>query len=454
MISLAPPKKVSTFFKTDYCNFSSYDNQRKIASLIDGVKNSGRKIILASKSINMTKDIKVSNFANMVALTSNYIHGPTSLEDVAVNMTQQFTGTNNLSWFSPQANFGTRLLPVASATRYIFLRETPWLSTIYNKEDDVILEPQIFEGGRVEPKFYVPIIPMLLVNGSTGTTPGFKQAILPRDVKKIINHLKDYCQDKPLTKHWEIPSWNGFKGTVKQGITSKQWLVDGIAVIKNTSTVEVVELPYDYTQKKYVGILNDLEDVKAITSYQNLCDTKKDIPLFQLKFERKNLDGLTPEKLIALLKLRTTVSETYFAYNEFGRIEEFEGIGQIMERYISVRESYYEKRKARQLLDLEVEKNIIISRIAFVGLVVSRTLKLESATDDEIAACLSSNSIVKVEGGYDYLLSMAIRSITPIGKEQLEKKLIDKQAEIDLLRTTSVKQIWLQELKILERKIS
>jgi len=453
MISLAPKKTVSGFFKVDYCNFSSYDNQRKIASLIDGVKNSGRKIILASKKINMSKDIKVSNFANMVALESNYIHGPTSLESVTVNMAQQFTGTNNLSWFSPQSNFGTRLLPEASATRYIFLRETKWLSSIYNKEDDAILAPQIFEGGAVEPKFFVPIIPMLLVNGSTGTTPGFKQVILPRDVNKIIEHLKAYCQSKPDV-NWQTPSWNGFKGTVKQGVTPKQWIVDGIVEIKNTSTVDVTELPFDYTQKKYVEILDELEESKIITSYQNLCDTKKDIPLFQIKFERKNLDGKTQEQLIQILKLRTTVSETYFAYNELVRIEEFDGIDSIMNRYIQVRELYYEKRKKQQLKDLEFEKNVIIGRIAFIDLVIARELKLESASDTEIETCLNSKSITKVEGSYDYLLSMAIRAITPVGRVQYEKKLTEKQLEIDTLLSTEVKQIWLQELKLLERKIS
>jgi len=446
------PKNVSGFFRKDYCNFASYDNQRKIASLIDGLKNSGRKVIFSTRHINIAKDMKVSVFANATSLDSKYIHGPTALEDVITNMTQQFTGSNNISWFSPQSNFGTRLLPAASSSRYIFLRETELTEMIYNRLDDMVLKPQLFEGDQVEPKFYVPIIPMLLINGSLGTTPGFKQYIFPRNPKTIISHLKSYCQDgKPV--NWNIPYWNGFKGKVIKGVTDKQWIMEGVLEIKNTSTIEITELPLGYTQKKYCAILDDLEKDKIITSYQDLCDTKKDIPHFVIKMERKNLEGKTVPEMIKLLKLQTTMSETYFAYNEFGKIEEFQNIDEIMDRYIKVRLEYYGLRKIKQLQKLENELDIIKGRIKFINLIITKSIVIDKLKDSEIGDILSNNKIVTVDDSYEYLLSMAIRSLTPERQEALGKNKLSKEVEIETLRSTTEKSLWLQELKALEKKL-
>lgn len=446
-------KTISGFFKKDYCNFSSYDNQRKIASLMDGLKNSGRKIIFSTKNIGVAKDIKVSTFANMVALDSNYIHGPISLEGVLVNMAQRFTGSNNLSWFSPQSNFGTRLLPKASAGRYIFLREATYLSTLYNKADDLILENQVFEGARVEPKFYIPIIPVLFVNGNLGTTPGFKQLILPRDPNKIIKYLKETCQNKATDNSWVMPYWNGFRGTVKQGATSKQWIIDGVFEIKNTSTVEITELPVNYTQSDYVKVLDELEDNKLISSYQDLSDTKKDIPHFVVKMERKKLEEHGEESLIKLLKLRTTVSETYFAFNEENKIQEFEDVNEMMAQYIRVREDHYEKRKVAQLEIMKTEKAILEGKLMFVELVKSEKIDLVKMSDADIKEVLESNNVIKFDNDYDYLLSLSVKSVRN-DSSKFKDQIATKQKEIEVLSNTAIHQIWLEELKLLERKIS
>ena len=446
-------RTITGFFKKDYCNFSSYDNQRKIASLMDGLKNSGRKIIFSTKNIGVTRDIKVSTFANMVALDSSYVHGPISLEGVLVNMAQRFTGSNNLSWFSPQSNFGTRLVPKASAGRYIFLREATYLSTLYNKADDLILENQIFEGAKVEPKFYIPIIPVLFVNGNLGTTPGFKQLILPRDPKKIIKYLKERCQNKATDDSWVMPYWNGFRGLVKQGATPKQWIIDGVLEIKNTSTVEVTELPINYTRNDYVKVLDDLEDAKVIASYQDLSDTKKDIPLFIIKMERKKLEEHNEESLLKLLKLRTTISETYFAFNEENKIQEFENAVEMMELYVKVREDHYHRRKVAQLKIMKNEKDVLEGKLAFVKLVKSGNIDLVKMTDDVIKKVLEDNNVVKIDNDYDYLLSLSVKAVR--NDESKFKDQIDaKQKEIDTLANTEIHQIWLEELKLLERKIS
>lgn len=446
-------KQVSQFFRRDYCNYASYDNQRKISSLMDGLKNASRKALFAAKNSNISDDTKVDQFTNTAANKAMYIHGPGSLANVVVGMTQQYTGSNNISWFKPEANFGTRLLPTASSSRYIFLKELPITDMIYPKQDDDALISQVFENVMIEPKYFIPIIPMLFVNGDDGVTPGFRQYILARDPKAIITYLKSVCQNKTAKNDWVTPFWNGFKGTVESGATDSQWLIKGVVNIKNTSTVEITELPIGYSHAKYLKVLDDLEEKKAISSYQDLCDTKKDTPNFIVKFERKVLDGMTENDVLQYLKLIRTVSETYTAFNELGRIEAFSNIQEMMDRYVKVRLSYYDIRKSHQLNAIQNDIDVVQFKISFIEMVLSGEIDFKKHSEDDIKQILSKKTIKLINDSYDYLLDMSIRTLT----ESRLKQLIEKKSKLiedrKMLEDKDIKDIWLAELKELERRL-
>ena len=88
-------------------------------------------------------------------------------------------------------NFGTRSVQEASAPRYIFANGSKEFFELFKYEDDNILESQKFEGNKIEPKFYVPTLPMILINGSEGVSSGFAQKILPRNPENIKKYLTD-----------------------------------------------------------------------------------------------------------------------------------------------------------------------------------------------------------------------------------------------------------------------
>ena len=180
-------KSVQDFFENEYVNQASYDNLRKIASCIDGLKNSSRKVICTTIDKNISENLKISQFSNKAAEYCEYLHG--DLSPVVTNLAKDFSGTNNLPLLFKKGNFGTRLSNEASASRYIFARKSDNLDTLFVKDDNSILVEQYFEGSKIEPKFYVPSLPILLINGSEGISSGFAQKILTRDVKEIKKYL-------------------------------------------------------------------------------------------------------------------------------------------------------------------------------------------------------------------------------------------------------------------------
>ena len=178
---------ITEFFNTDYVNYSSYDNLRKIASLLDGQKNAARKILYTILAKNIKEKIKVSQLGSKVAEFAEYLHG--NMDNVIVNLAQDYTGTNNLPLLQKKGNFGTRFAQEASASRYIFTYGSDNLFKLFNKDDIEILTKQYFEGQEIEPMFYVPNLPILVINGSEDVSSGFAQKILPRSVNDVKRNL-------------------------------------------------------------------------------------------------------------------------------------------------------------------------------------------------------------------------------------------------------------------------
>ncbi len=276
-------RKTSEFFNSEYINWASYDNLRKIASLVDGQKNAARKVLWFIQQKNQKQEIKVSQLDSKVAEATEYLHG--SMEGVIVNLAQDYTGTNNINLLYPEGNFGTRLVPEASASRYIYTYGTKEFFEMFNKEDTNILEHQNFEGHQIEPKFLLPKLPLLLINGSEGISSGFAQKILPRNPKEIEKYIKYYLThpEAPVKPFKNKPWFRGFKGEVHPGEEKNQWIIEGAFEVKDT-TVTITELPIGYSLKSYKKVLDKIEDEKKIQSYK---DYSQEDFHFVIKMDRK-----------------------------------------------------------------------------------------------------------------------------------------------------------------------
>ena len=156
------------FINNDLIHFSKYDNDRSIPNLVDGLKISLRKILYSAFKKKLTNEIKVAQFSGYVSEQSGYHHGEASLNGAIIGLAQNFVGSNNINLLDPKGQFGTRLLggKDSASERYIFTQLNKLTRLIFPAEDDPILTYLNDDGTQVEPIYYVPIIPMILVNGS------------------------------------------------------------------------------------------------------------------------------------------------------------------------------------------------------------------------------------------------------------------------------------------------
>ncbi len=434
---------VKQFFDSDVSNFSSYDNYRKIASYIDGLKPSARKIMHTIISNNIKNPIKISQLVAKCSEQTSYIHGEVSLQGVAVGLAQDFPGTNNLPLLKRDGNFGTRMVPEAAASRYIYTAKESYLDQIIDPVDYPILIEQIFEGSVIEPRFFVPTLPLLLVNGSEGISPGFAQKVLPRSVKDVKKYLTEYLAGKkPTTKL--VPHFEGFNGTVRRG--ENGWEILGRIEVVNPCLVKVTEVPVNYSLEQYQNVLDALQEKGTIQSYRDLASSDF---TFEVRVPRSFTTGRKEIEMMEDLKLVKKVTENFTCCNESLSITEFKDQFEVIEAYAKVKLEFLEKRRVHQVSELRRHLMVNVSRYAFVKGVVEGTIVLSKKTAEQVDAQLKRVKEISVgeDGTYGYLLNMPMSSVTKERLQKLQDAIRELKARYDAMKSTTAKDIWLCELE-------
>lgn len=437
---------ISDFFNEDYVNYSSYDNLRKVASVVDGQKNASRKVLYTILEQNIKNDIKVSQLGSKVAEFCEYLHG--NLDGVIVGLAQDFAGSNNIPLLVREGNFGTRFNNEASASRYIFTHGSKEFFELFNKDDTPILKHQTFEGAKIEPMFFVPSLPILLVNGSIGVSSGFAQLILPRNPKDIEKYIQvKLAGNGKLPKL--IPWYKNFNGTIKQGSSSVQWEISGTIERVSTNRVKITELPLGYGLMDYIKVLDKLEDDKIIQGYKDLSEDNKF--LFEVRIPSRDLKSYTDEKLLEVLKLVKKVSENFTVMSEDNKILVFDKVEEVIDHYIKVKLKYLDLRKKHMLNVLLDEISVEESRFNFITAIVEDKLIVNKRKKTEIEDDIDKRGdMIKVDGNYDYLLNMSIHSLTVERLARLEKLINSKLKDHKELKKTEINDIWLNEIKSLK----
>jgi len=436
--------QIQDFLENDYSNSALYNCYRAIGSYIDGLKPSARKVVYTIRDKNITSDDKVSRLASLVSQHTEYLHGETSLQGVIVNMAQDFVGTNNIPVLSPNGNFGSRHIPTPSASRYIFTKKGKDFDFLFMKEDDSILTFQEFEGKQIEPKFLMPILPLILINGSEGMGTGYAQKIFPRNPKEVSEAIKE-LEKEGKTKKKLKPFYRGFRGKVIQGENSNQWEFHGLLTINNTSSITITELPITYTLTSYIKILNKLQEDGVIKSYEDL--SENDEFLFKLKVPR-TFTQLDLGKIKEKLKLIKRASENYTCIDENNSIREFETVEEILKAYMEIRLDFYSSRKRYIIDQLTSEIDLLLSIQLFITDIIKGHIKINNKKKVEIVSQIklqnqySIKKILEKENSFDYLLKMPLYSLTEEKVLDLKKRIKEKEKEKNYLSKETSESLW------------
>jgi DNA topoisomerase-2 len=231
------------FVNRELILFSHADNERSIAHFMDGLKPSQRKVLFACFKRNLKQEIKVAQLAGYVSEHSAYHHGEQSLTQTIIGMAQNFVGSNNINLLSPCGQFGTRLMggKDAASPRYVFTKLEAITRYIFHPDDDALLEYLEDDGQSIEPEYYVPIIPMVLVNGSEGIGTGWSSSIPTYNPREIIVNIKRMIRDEePIDMK---PWFRGFVGEVQEKPGTTNFTVTGNVEVVDEKTVIISELP-------------------------------------------------------------------------------------------------------------------------------------------------------------------------------------------------------------------
>ncbi len=441
-------KTITEFLSVEYKNFAMYSIEgRAIPSVVDGFKPSQRKVIHVANQIWKTgneKVLKIFQLSGKVASDVFYHHGDASLNSAIINMAQKFK--NNAPLLEEDGQFGSLRSPQAGAPRYIGTKLSDNFRLMYKDFD--LLNYKEEEGERIEPEFFLPIIPTVLINGSSGIAVGFATNILNRDVKSVTDSCIKVLTEKKIEEI--APSLREFTGDfVQDKENHKRWIIRGKIEKMNTSTVKITELPPSMTFEKYEDLLEKLCDAKEIVSYDDNC---KDSIEYIIKFTRADLEKLSDEKLIKMFKLEEASTEIFSTLDEHGKLKIFENTSEIIEYFVAFRLTYYHKRKAFMLDKMNQDLKLLSNRGRFIKAILDEKLKINNVSKPLIIKGIEEMSLEQIDGSYDYLLRMPIYSLTKELFEKLKEDFTTKKAEIKKLEETDPKDMYLDDLNDLKKK--
>jgi DNA topoisomerase II len=472
--------------------FSLADIARSVPNVIDGLKPSQRKILYGFFKHSRICDngIKVSQIGGYISEHTSYEHGETSLNNTMVGMAQRYVGANNLNVLKPLSQFGSRIQNGEDAghPRYILINIEPITHVLFNETDTQLLNKQIFEGSEIEPQFYAPILPMILINGSKGIGTGYSTNIPmyhPFDIYNcIVKRMKGEDFEEPT------PWFRGYKGSIVKhpsGLNTQKFTMYGKyefvsaierksrkegGVIIDKNEVVVNEIPLNYSFEKYKDfieqkILKEKESGKRIIIDFQI-DKHSVNRRFHITFERSELVRmLHPDdsKLVKYLGLSSNVGLTnlmMFDYN--GKLKKYDNAKHIINDFYDYRIQMYQKRLDLMKRRAELDYMKTDAKIRFMTEVSEGKLILHKRKKDEVIDDLRtreystySDSWYELgysdgKGTYDYLLNIRMTSFIQESIDRQQEKFDKQEEHLNWLDKMTPMKLWLSDLKQFKTK--
>jgi len=469
-----PEVTYEEFINNDMIHFSKYDNDRSIPNICDGLKISLRKILYAGFKKNLTSEMKVAQFSGYVSEHSCYHHGEASLNGAIIGLAQNYVGSNNINLFMPCGQFGTRLMGAgrdAASERYIYTYLNPITRKLFPELDDNILKYNEDDGVCVEPIYYVPIIPMVLVNGAKGIGTGFSTDIMCYNPVQIIDYLVGKLKNSgtSIIKTLIEPYYQGFKGTIYPcDEQCNKYVIKGCYEILGNNKIRVTELPIGTWTQDYKEFLeqrlntnsgsvktgNKEELIKDFKDMSTDLNVEFEITFYpglmsKLLLEKHdyNIEGI--EKYLKLYCIQSTTNMHLF--NEKEQLRKYQTVYEIIDAYYAIRYDYYAQRKAYIILKLNAELKTLSAKARFIQYNLDDTIDLRKKSKDEIFTILTNFKFDLGENGdFNYLIKMPMDSVSKENVEKLMKEHEQKKAELETIKAQTLEEMWLKELEELK----
>ena len=435
----------SDFFNFEMIQFSIADNNRSIPNVLDGLKESQRKILYVAFKRNLKydgKSLKVAQFGASVAETTNYHYGENSLFKAIVKMGQRFVGANNVPLLYDDGNFGSRnghpkngIGEDAASPRYIFTRLAELTRFLFRAEDDDYLPNIEEEGEMIEKAYYLPILPVALLNGCEGIGSGWRCELPMYNPVDVASWVKQYVtrgsSDVTLT-----PWFRGFKGEVS--VEGRTVTTRGLLTQISDSVYRVHEIPVGVSIERFKDKIKDLQEdgtIKDIVTNNNTENT------VDMTFKTTKEVDLKKLGLISTYSLSTMVF-----FNSEGKLFRYDKVEDILKEFCDKRAEFYVVRKQGEIKRMQYQLDLLENKARFIREVLSGTIVLRNKDEDELSLECSKKGYSKIEDSYDYLLSIQIKNMTAKKVEQLESNITSLKDELKAYTNKTTSSMWIEEI--------
>jgi len=440
---------ISEYLDKELIIFSVDDCRRSIASVVDGLKESQRKLLYSVFLKNLSyhgKSLKVAQLGAFCAEKSEYHHGEVSLFETIIRMAQDFVGSNNIPFLYRDGQFGSlsMLGEDAASPRYIHTRMDRFTRLLFCKEDEAILEYLEDDGEKIEPQEYVPILPTILINGSIGIGSGWSSNIPlhnPIDLLVCVRCWLQKNKDFPEIHPW----YRGFNGTIEKIDKDKhRYITKGVISRGKNDIVTVSVIPINMSIDSFKMSLDDLLEAKKIKSYKNFSTDNE--PKFEIK------ENSEMELTIESLKLTSTISTSNMVlFDKNQKLKKYDTVYDIITDFCEVRYDFYIKRKLYLIKTIESELLILKNKFRFLSEVMDEKLIIKDVDENDIIKTLKETGYHENDE-FKYLLNMSIRSFSKQKLEELKKTISKLESELEIIKNISEVEMWENDLKEFERE--
>ena len=442
VVNVGPGEKLNyeEFVNRDLIHFSNYNLERSIPSVVDGLKTSQRKILYSAFKRNLKSELRVAQFAGYVSEHSGYHHGEASLNDAIVGMAQDFVGSNNLPWLVPQGQFGTRLQggKDSASPRYIHTYLQPYIADLVPSDDFDCLTYRDDDGLPVEPDWYAPILPTLLINGCRGIGTGYSTFVPSFNPAELKVAITEWLTKKTGLDREFAPWTRGFKGKITK-IDKQDYLVQGVWTVTKDE-VTITELPIGTWTSDFRETLDKLTADGTIKDYT---DTSTDTDI-HIKV-KLGTGGVPSIEKILTDKIKLT---NMHAFDNRGVIKKYDSPNAILYEFVGVRLELYQKRREYILSKLKNQLPYHENVVRFIRQQCEEIPlpDLRRKTPEECDVLLDGQKFDRIKGSFDYLMDLPIKSLTLKNAQKQENDLEELRAKIAELDRKTPSGLWLEDL--------
>lgn len=473
------------FINKELILFSNSDNERSIPSLVDGMKPGQRKVLFTCMKRNDKREVKVAQLAGSVAEMSAYHHGEQALMMTIVNLAQNFVGSNNVNILQPLGQFGTRINggKDAASPRYIFTMLSPLAKLLFPAVDSNLLKFLYDDNQKVEPEWYIPIIPMVLVNGAEGIGTGWACKIPnydPREIVNNINRMLDHQDPLPM-----LPSYKNFKGVIHE-LGQNQYMVSGEISVLDKNTIEITELPIRtwtqaYKESVLEPMLQGTEKTPALINDYKEYHTDATVK-FVVRMTEEKLAQAEAAGLHKVFKLQSSLTcNSMVLFDHMGCLKRYESVQDILKEFFELRLHYYKLRKDWLVGSLGAESAKLSNQARFVLEKIEGKISIENKSKRELIRMLvqrgfesdpvaawnkaqekaleeedrdGNDSDSSVDSGsssgpnFNYILNMPLWCLTKEKVDELLKQRDLKKAELNELQRKCSEDLWKEDLAV------